>query len=249
MQRDSSDPIDSWPIKAVIGSGAKYGVPPEDLYGHLHFYIRDKLKSFCDTINSTTIQFHLYSMDPITLPSFISPNLQFDRIDLSDLPDQPHLNLSQTLQTFTPLLKPSKVNPHATLLTLFVDAVPAAERSMGLDYITKSSKHVFRRTNRFVDFPNPAYQPDHPQYLRVLKMKDSFRDFDRLFAHYMTVVGFGEVGKEAGVVMKGENTLVKAWPFRLVKKWGEKGAKEAFEFLEASKAVGSERFVEWVRAV
>ena len=65
----------------------------------------------------------------------------------------------------------------------------------------------------------------------------------------MTVVGFGEVGKEAGVVMKGENTLVKAWPFRLVKKWGEKGAKEAFEFLEASKAVGSERFVEWVRAV
>lgn len=64
----------------------------------------------------------------------------------------------------------------------------------------------------------------------------------------MTMVGFGKVAKEAGVEMKGKNTVVKAWPFRLTKKQGEKGAKEAFEFLEASKAVGSERFVEWVRA-
>lgn len=187
-------------------------------------------------------------MDPINLPSFIDTHLQFDRIDVSDLADQPHPGLSQTLQTFTPLLKPSKTNPHATLITLFADAVPAAERSLGLDYITKTSKLVFRRTNQFVDFPVPAYQPEHPQYLRVMKMKDSFRDFDRLFAHYMTVVGFGEAAKEAGVRMKRENSVVKAWPFRLVKKWGEKGAKEAFEFLEASKAVGSERFVEWVRA-
>lgn len=64
----------------------------------------------------------------------------------------------------------------------------------------------------------------------------------------MTMVGFGEAAREAGVRMKGENSVMKAWPFRLVKKWGEKGAKEAFELLEASKMVGGERYVEWVRA-
>ncbi len=64
----------------------------------------------------------------------------------------------------------------------------------------------------------------------------------------MVAERFEEVGEQAGVRMKGENSVVKPWPFRLMKKWGEKGAREAFELLEASRLMGGERFVEWVRA-
>lgn len=249
LQNDSSDPIDSWPIKAVIGSGAKYGVPQEDLYGHLHFYVRDKLEAFCNKITSTQIHFHLYCMDAVALPSFIETRLQFDRIEVSDLADLPRLGLSQTLQTFSPLLRSPQANQHATLITLFADAVAEAECSLGLDYIQKTSKTVFRKTTQFIDFPVPAYQPQHPQYLRVMRAKDSFRDFDRLFAHYMTAVeDFGDAAKRAGVEVKSQNSVVKAWPFRLTRKLGEKGAREAFDLLEASRLVGSERFVEWVRS-
>lgn len=81
-----------------------------------------------------------------------------------------------------------------------------------------------------------------------MRAKDSFRDFDRLFAHYMVAERFEEVGEQAGVRMKGENSVVKPWPFRLMKKWGEKGAREELELLEASRLMGGERFVEWVRA-
>lgn len=65
----------------------------------------------------------------------------------------------------------------------------------------------------------------------------------------MAAVDFADAAKRAGVVMKEKNSVVKAWPFRLVGKRGEKGAREAFELLEASRLVGGERFVEWVRAV
>lgn len=233
-----------------MGSGVKYGVPPEDLYGHLHFFIRDKLEAFCNKLHSASIHFHLYCMDALALPSFLDPHLKFDRIDLSDLADLPNLGLPLALQTFSPLLHPAEANPHATLITLFADAITTAECSLGLDYIQKTSKAVFGRTTRFLDFPAPAYQPRHPRYIRVMKAKDSFRDFDRLFAHYvgMAVVDAAGAAQRAGVAMRGENSVVKAWPFRLVRKRGEKGAREAFELLEASRLVGSERFVEWVRA-
>lgn len=248
LQKDSSDPIDSWPIKAVMGSGAKYGVPQEDLYGHLHFYIRDKLEAFCNKIGATAIHFHLYCVDAVVLPSFIDLQLKFDRIDVSDLAGQAHLGLSPTLQTFAPMLKPRKENPHATLIALFADAIGAAERSLGLGYVEKTAPTVFRRTARFMALPVPAYQPRHPHYVRFMRAKDAFRDFERLFHHYVATEGFGDAAKQAGVEMKGTNTVVKAWPFRLTKKQGEKGAREAFDLLEASQLVGCERFVEWVRA-
>lgn len=63
----------------------------------------------------------------------------------------------------------------------------------------------------------------------------------------MAAEGFADAAKRAGVVMRGKNSLVKAWPFRLTRKQGEKGSQEAFDLLEASKMMGNERFVEWVR--
>ena len=247
LQQDLSDPVDYWPIKAVIGSGAKHGVPPEDLYGHLHFYIKDKLAAFCNKISSTQVHFHLYCVETVTLPSFIDTHFKFDRIEVSDLAGLRHLGLSQTVQTFAPMLKSQKTNRHATLITFFADAVIDAECDLGVDYMTKTSRTVFRKTTKFIDFPVPAYQPQHPQYARVMTAKDSFRDFERLFSHYMTMEDFEEAAKQAGMEMKSKNTVVKAWPFRLTKKAGEKGAQEAFDLLEASSAVGSERYVEWVR--
>lgn len=84
--------------------------------------------------------------------------------------------------------------------------------------------------------------------MRVMRAKDSFRDFDRLFAHFAGAGSFERAGKAAGVkVREGKNAVVPEWPFRLAKRAGEKGAGEAFALLEASPLVGCERFVEWVR--
>lgn len=50
-----------------------------------------------------------------------------------------------------------------------------------------------------------------------------------------------------GVEMRERNSLVEAWPMRLKKKPGEKGADKEFQRLFASSSSGAERYVEWVR--
>lgn len=47
--------------------------------------------------------------------------------------------------------------------------------------------------------------------------------------------------------MRQRNAIVEAWPMRLKKKPGEKGADEEFQNLMASSSSGGERYVEWVR--
>jgi hypothetical protein len=48
---------------------------------------------------------------------------RFDRIDVSNITDEGYLGIFETLRIFLPLLKTSRENPNATLLTNFVGAL------------------------------------------------------------------------------------------------------------------------------
>ena len=85
--------------------------------------------------------------------------------------------------------------------------------------------------------------PADPDLLRMNDARMRFRDFDKFFDRYMQKLEFGNIGRQAGLVMKKKNTVIEKWPLRL-----KKGAmEEEFRILHSSGHVGSERYVEWKR--
>ncbi len=228
-----------------------HGIPKEDRYGRLHFYIRDMLEKFCRRIaGGSKLRFHLYCVNAADLSFYLNnklENLRFDRVEVANIVDRPYLGLAQTLRTCGPLLKPSAENPHATLIALFMNAIHLAEENLGDDYLAASFKSAIAQIAKFAPAQLSRSNATGAASAFRIQARDVFRDFDRLFAHYMGMEGFDRAGREAGMRMKAANTVIDAWPLRLGKEYGEPGAQEAFDRLVASGSSGSERYVEWVR--
>ena len=70
-----------------------------------------------------------------------------------------------------------------------------------------------------------------------------FRDFDALFQTYIVQHQFARISREAGLVMKDQNTIIGKWPLRLERNASQK----EFDVSMSSGHTGFERYVEWVR--
>ena len=253
LQKDSSDPVDGWPVEAVKSSGMNHGIPEEDRYGRLYFYVRDKLETFCRRIASAKKhRFHLYCVSAADLPVYLDRNiekLKFDRVEVANIAEMTYLGLEKTLQTCGSLLKTPAMNPHATLIVLFMNAIHYAEQDLGQDYVRKSLKSAVEKTMKFLPPSlSSVSNKTGAEAMRMIAAKDIFRDTDHLFGRYMKMENFDKVTKEAGLRMKTANTVIDAWPLRLRKGYGEPGAQEAFDRLIESGSAGNERYVEWARS-
>lgn len=229
-----------------------HGIPKEDRYGRLYFYIRDKLERFCRRAASAKkLRCHLYCGDAADLPLHLNSNLEkmkFDRVEVANIVEMPYLGLQKTLQPCGTLLKTAAENPHATLIGLFMNAVHYAEKDLGQEYIVKSLTSAFGKVMKFVPVQPSDRQKNGAAAVRNVEAKDIFRDFDHLFGHYMRMEDFDKASREAGLRMKTANTVIDAWPLRLRKGYGEPGAQEAFDRLMESGSSGNERYVEWMRS-
>ena len=244
--------MNAWPFEAVKSSGMNHGIPAEDRYGRLYFYVRDKLETFCRRIASAKkYRFHLYCVNAADLPFHLNGNLEklkFDRVEVANIADMHDLGLEKTLQSCGSLLKTPAVNPHATLIALFMNAVRYAEEDLGEDYVRKSLESTVEKCMRFLPALPSVPKKTDAATMRIAEAKDIFRDLDHLFERYMKILNFDIVGREAGLRMKTANTVIDAWPLRLRKGYGEPGTQEAFDRLIESGSAGNERYVEWVRA-
>ena len=247
LQKESADPIEGWPLEIVRGLSAKYGTPDRDLYGLLYFYVREKLTAFCNKIANSKMLFHFYCTDASTLGSLIDKDLKFDRVEVANIVDRTYLGLKKTLMTCGSLLKSPSTNPHAVLVALFMAAVDEVADGLGPDYMMEHMISASPKTQRFIRGHKNLHKY-HPTWIRVIAANDIFRDNDFLFKHYMKQVDFDKAGRETKMKMKEKNTVMEAWPYRFTKKAGEPGAQKAFDLLESSGGVGSERYVEWVRS-
>lgn len=196
------------------------------------------------------VHIHVYCVNATELPSLLdnhSKESAFDRIEISNIADANYIGLEKSLSTFAPLLKNRKQNPHATLITLFMNAAEQAAQARGYDIeamITGTQK-----VSQFLPYKQPVNQsPYDPAVLRASAAKDIFRDYDKLWNQYKRMLDFPAIAKKTGMRPKVKNTVVEPWPMRLYKKHGESGAQEAFDRLMGSGYVGNERYVEWVRS-
>ena len=80
---DSADPLQGWPVDEIIRNAP---LAKNDLYGSLFFYLQDVLWQFCDRISKLKVDFQLYQVDALRLPSLVKQygigQHSFDRIEV-----------------------------------------------------------------------------------------------------------------------------------------------------------------------
>ena len=246
---DSCDPLNGWSWEENLDCGAQLAAPKSDIYGALYYHILSKLGRFCQRLSSMHITFQLLEYNAVDLPHFLETlpkeHRLFDRIEVSNIVDRGYLGLERTLTILVPWLKPADINPHATLLALFLNAVAECEdpSETGQTIINSSSA-----MHKFLP-PHPGIlSPQSPAFIKHMTALELFKDFELSFRRYMKEVDFKRCGNAAGVEMRENPTIVEPWPLRLDPIARDKKARAKFESLMASGHTGCERYVEWIRS-
>ncbi len=245
---DSCDPLSGWRLEEVVSSGAQFGAPKSDIYGAFYYHLLSKLEGFCQRLSNMDITFQLLEYNASDLPHYLKtlPRKQrlFDRIEVSNIVDRGYLGLERTLTTLSPWLKPADVNPHATLLALFLNAVAECEEPSETIRIAKDRSSL---VHKFLP-PHPSMLSRHsPAFIKYIVAIELFKNFGASFQRYMEEIDFKSCGNVAGMEMREKQTVVEPWPLRLHPNADSKEAQLNFEFLMASGHTGCERYVEWIR--
>jgi len=174
--------------------------------------------------------------------------------------------MAQTARAMAPLLQPPGINPHATLVTLFLNAVHEIHHRFKDDpkLLVSELKRVmqYRRSKLRHRDVNDAEGG-----LNVAAT-DSVRDGDRYFdmyvsesapmrrsqdpnnltiGRYMRELGFTEIERHFRLKMQKKHNIIDKWPFKIRLEPHQRGAEDAFAALLASDVSGTERYVEWKR--
>ncbi len=162
-------------------------------------------------------------------------------LQVANVSDRAYLGPGVTLTHLSPLLRLKAENPHATIITLFLNAVhemrtEEVERSSITEDMKKAAKYLPPLTMADISRGKSS-----TVIIRMVEARMMFWDYDSLFQSYMDGMEFDKISWLSGTVVKEENTIVDAWPMRLK----NDPSQEEFDHLHASGHNGSERYVEW----
>ncbi|KAI0198154.1 hypothetical protein F4808DRAFT_472945 [Astrocystis sublimbata] len=247
-QMDKADPLAGWSMETL----REFYVGPatNDLYGKLYFYLKVEFARFHSQIRSLPTSFVLLRVDAQDLPATLEGK-HFDRIDVGNITDLSYLRTETTLRTFRPLLQPVSVNPHATLITLYLNAV--AETRLLTETITPNQvragflKEQMKKVLRYMPELGPQIvsSSSHPTFMKMVSAIKLILDMDWYFDSYMRGNRIVEAVLTSGTQMKSPHTIVKPWPWRMYDQRPTQQAKEDFALLLGSAQTGQERYVEW----
>ncbi|KAK8070351.1 hypothetical protein PG997_010554 [Apiospora hydei] len=224
---DSSDPRNGWLMSQIRKS--RTAAADNDVFGQLYYHIVDLVSDVHKRLWTTKVMVQMMRIAASDLIGHFGPSqTRFDRIETSNIADVTYLNPVGAVGLIGPLLKPPSVNPHATLITLFMNAIHEMKpaRSNPSDLL-----NTVRQAAGYLS-PSPARHMCDASYLRTMSLvhgEIELRSSDLL-------VGHGD---------EGEHTVVEKWPMLLKKRPGQDGAQEEFQDLSNTQHTGSDRYVEW----
>ncbi|KAI5782032.1 hypothetical protein DFH27DRAFT_488154 [Peziza echinospora] len=256
MMLDSSTPEQGWDVDKAIEFGAKLGVPKNDIFGNLNFYIRDIICRASERLHGLNgCQIRLTCVDARNLSSVLAAapvvqNIekpewiftQFDRIEVSNICDEQYLGIKTVLTTFGPLLRPK--NPDATLLTLFINAARMSIIQDGPrpESITKAMRLFFHNPMVAQQFINNPVKTG-----RVLELASYLTDFSHEFELHMRAVGFNDAARRAGLKRRVNQRIISQWPFGIIQDGPGENIKSQVYILDRHGLGGAECYLEWVR--
>ncbi|EGP86268.1 uncharacterized protein MYCGRDRAFT_86714 [Zymoseptoria tritici IPO323] len=223
LLHDEDDPLNGWDWGEIMRTDS--GPATNDLYGKLYFLLSEKLARFVRRIRSGPFHFHFHSRDAAILPKVFT-NIRFARIETSNIVDEYYLGTRSTVWLLGGLLEEVAQNPHATLVTLYMNAIDAVA---GI----KSE--------------------DDPEWIRFQTQAEHFKKSEKWFDLYKKAIQMSELERistkviPGGVVIKEVNTVVEKWPGKLKLSADKVEVQKEFDVIKHSNQRGVVRYVEWKR--
>ncbi|EME83216.1 uncharacterized protein MYCFIDRAFT_45968 [Pseudocercospora fijiensis CIRAD86] len=242
--KDSADPAAGWSLPDLLQVNT-YGAT-NDLHAQLYFHLQTVL----DTVRSSLSQLGCYFQMLNSNAEELSHRLKgstFARIEAANIADKAYLGVARTVSSLAPLLDPPHINQHATLITLFMNAIGEADQTFPDDASRQADKNKAQSYVLANGPPKPSKSFYSPVLIKLACGLDLVHDMDKSFEKYMSLHSFTRVEEFCGVRMKQQNTVIEKWPMRLKLAFGESGAQDEFDVLLGSSHTGSERYVEWIR--
>ncbi|KAH0425491.1 hypothetical protein CcaCcLH18_10950 [Colletotrichum camelliae] len=241
---DDADPLDGWCANGV--QKTQTGPATADIYGKLFISLRTILQTFLRRISSSQISFRLFHMNVAALPNFLETS-SFSRIEVSNISDAGYVGIHRTLGLMIPFLQSPLINPFATLITLFMNAVAEkvteAEKLAGM----KADGAVTKRVCKYLSLNEYPLTRHNTTIFKFVAAQDCVATYDHIFDRYAAELMFSESARLFGATMKEDNTVIEKWPFRLKLRPGQTGAQEEFDRLLRGGVSSQECYVEWKR--
>ncbi|KAK2757688.1 hypothetical protein FQN54_004657 [Arachnomyces sp. PD_36] len=242
--KDDANPLEGWPMAEVEDTAS--GPASADIYGKLFYYVREMLRSFLDRLRSLKISFRLFQVDVSSLPDHVEKD-SLSRIEVSNISDAGWLGIHLTLGLMVPLLQAPLQNPHATLVTLFMNAVEETltEEDKIRDMHRDSS--VSKRLREYLPLKRMPTSPYDPAMVKLLVGIELVKNYDHIIDRYLEGLQVSEIAGFLGTKAKEKHTIIEKWPYRLKLQPGQPGAQDEFDRLLRSGVSGKERYLEWKR--
>ncbi|KAL6702167.1 hypothetical protein J3F84DRAFT_399618 [Trichoderma pleuroticola] len=244
---ECDDPLQGWSLKDVEDSSS--GPATADIYGKLFSHIRTTLGAFLTRLSDSQTSFRLFCMGFSELSTILECGT-FNRIEVSNEADNLLAGMHHTAFVMGPLLQPPRANPHATLITLFRNAIRETmtmqDRMMDM-YTRRPETKLMREYISYIggkSFHHPLL--DHRPVMWTYAQAN-VAAYDPIFDRFMENFKFAQVEQLFGLVMKEEHTVIEKWPFRLKLRYGQPGALEELIRLTDEVVFAKERYVEWRR--
>lgn len=175
---DGASPLSGWDLQELVSSNL--GPATNDIYGKLHHHVKHKLSKFVARLQTQKFAFHFLNVDADELCQCLGDQ-RFDRIESANIADNCYLGVGRVLEALGPLLRGSKHNPNATLITLFMNAIPAMahqfpDRSAHGDATQKTFKYY-----KISHIPTTTHDPT---MISVLTAKSLLQDSEKYFSRY-----------------------------------------------------------------
>ncbi|KAF4500706.1 hypothetical protein FAGAP_3069 [Fusarium agapanthi] len=241
--QDSADPVEGWSLGEV--EKTPIGLATSDVYGKLFYYIRSMIKRFLDRVCKSTVAFQLLQVDAVELDDELEGS--FDRIEVSNVSDSGYPGIRLTFALMAPLLREPSINPHATLITLFMNMVDENWTMMDDFADCLPTSLANRRRVHCIPPVHPLMGPGDPTMVKITYGASHLREYDNIFER---VAGHQELASFpdwAGAMMKEKQTIIEKWPYRLKLRPGQPGGKEEFDLLMEGDSSGKELYLEWKR--
>lgn len=195
---DSANPLQGWSSPEVLNTYA--GPATGDLYGKLFHHISKHLEKFHTRLTNHGSDFFFLNVNARLLRDQATIKYKaFARIEVrcgilyvaaesrrvantdtqvSNISDAGYLGIGPTLGYLGVMLQATKVNPHATLITLFLSAVPEMLREQ------EQSAKGYRATAQEIKQAMKFMNPGHPGGLIISQVTEAvchLHDFDAHF--------------------------------------------------------------------
>ncbi|KAK4068705.1 uncharacterized protein Triagg1_7065 [Trichoderma aggressivum f. europaeum] len=248
---DCADPLQGWSLKDVEDCSS--GPATADIYGKLFNHIRTMLRAFLIRVSDSQISLQLFCVEFEELPTLLEHS-SFNRIEVSNMSDNVFAGVHHTAYMMGSLLQAPLTNPHATLITLFRNAIGETmtmqDRMMDM-YTYRPETKLIGQYFKHIGV-KPGYDPTagpkvDPKAIMWTYAQANLAAYDPIFDRFMKHCRFWQVGQLFGVVVKDKHTVIEKWPFRLKLQYGQAGALEELVRLTDEVVFAKERYVEWRR--